>query len=263
MADYEGDPLGFTPQRIAFAGDWHMNGVWAVHAIEYAARRHATAIVQLGDFGFTFDAGYLLAIEATLRRHGLPLLFVDGNHECFPILHEYRIGENGLRQLTDHVWHLPRGFRWQWGGQRFLALGGAYSVDRRWREPGLSWWSEETLTPRDVMRASYGGHVDALIAHDCPAGVTIPGVDDRALPPGFPPEELGRASEHRETLRLVANATHPTAIWHGHYHRRYETSADLGWGPVQINGLDCDGTKLASNVQVVDLDDIAAGVAFG
>jgi predicted phosphodiesterase len=250
-----GDPLA-VPARIAFVGDLHMNAQWARRAIRHAAERGAEVIVHLGDFGYTFDAKYMRVLNRTLSETGVPLLFVDGNHECFTTLLRYPIRDNGLRQLTDWVWHLPRGFRWTWDGVRFLALGGAHSVDRPYRVPGTSWWSEETIGRGDVARVMQGGPADVLISHDCPVGVTIPGIDDRSTPAPFPPAEMQRAHEHRQLMRSTIGAVRPSMIWHGHYHVRYQTVTDLGWGPVVVNGLDCDDSTLDRNVVVVDLADL-------
>jgi len=247
------EPLA-TPARIVFAGDWHMNATWAVAAIRHAAEGRADVMVHVGDFGYTFDGRFMRRLDAALQAAGLPLLFVDGNHEDFDSLLRWPIRPNGLRQLTDHVWHLPRGFRWTWGGVRLLAVGGAHSVDRQWRSPGTSWWPEETLTGDDVARAVAGGPVDVLVAHDCPAGVDIPGL--AATSHLWPAEELALADEHRQRLRTVVDAARPRAVFHGHYHRRYSTTADLGYGPVAVVGLDCDGTTFDRNLTFVDLDDL-------
>ncbi len=45
------DPL-VPPQRVAFAGDWHVNGGWAERAIAHAKDRGADVIVHLGDSEF-------------------------------------------------------------------------------------------------------------------------------------------------------------------------------------------------------------------
>jgi hypothetical protein len=248
------DPLA-TPARVAFAGDWHANTRWGVAAIQYAAERGAEVIVQLGDFGYEYRAAFLDGLDRALGRTGLRLFFVDGNHEDFPVLLRYPVRSNGLRQLASRIWHLPRGFRWIWGGLRWLALGGAHSVDRPWREPGVSWWREEELTDDDVERATAGGPADIMVAHDCPAGVPIPGLADSAHL--WPAEELVAAEAHRARVRQVVDAVRPRTIWHGHFHRRYATSADLGYGPVSVAGLDCDGSTLDRNVAVVALDDVA------
>jgi Icc-related predicted phosphoesterase len=245
------DPLA-TPNRIAFAGDWHANIHWALSAIKYAAEQGADVIVHLGDFGYRYNAEFLRRVSKELAYRGLHILFVDGNHEDFPILLRYRVHENGLRKLTNQIYHLPRGFRWQWDGITFLALGGAYSVDRKWRVPGTSWWKEEELTPEDVQHAIDGGPVDIFVSHDCPTGVPIPDLNDDA----FPFIELVRAEEHRTLVRQVVDEVCPRRIFHGHYHRDYQVTVDLGYGPVVVTGLDCDGLALARNVQVVDLAEL-------
>ncbi|HEX6682975.1 MAG TPA: metallophosphoesterase, partial [Candidatus Limnocylindrales bacterium] len=250
------DPLR-EPSRIAFTGDVHMNAAWTRQAIEHALELGADVIVQLGDFAYTLAPKFMRTVEKTLADADIPLLFVDGNHEAFDLLLRYRIHDNGLRKLTDHVWHLPRGFRWQWGGLDWVALGGAHSVDRQWREPGISWWREETITPQQEKRAIERGLVDVLIAHDCPTGVVVPGVDDRSEPAPFPELELLLAGAHRDVLRRVVDAVQPRAIWHGHYHVAYGRSVDFGYGRVAVTGLDCDATTLDANVQVVDLAEIA------
>lgn len=238
--------------RLAIAGDWHANADWAEQAIAHAAQERADAIVHLGDYGYQFTAGFRNRVELALAAAHLSLYFVDGNHENFPVLNRFPVQPSGLRRVSQRVFHLPRGYRWEWAGLRFLAVGGAYSVDRKWREPGLSWWPEEEIRDDDVARAVKGGTVDVLVSHDCPQGVDIPGLDESANL--FDPVELLRANGHRHQLNRVASATRPSWIWHGHYHVNYATTVDLGYGPVQVRGLDMDGTSLGANVSVVDVE---------
>lgn len=250
------DPLR-EPVRIAFAGDWHMNTTWATYAIRRARQLGAEVVVHCGDFGWTFPADYLAAIDEALGD--MPLLFVDGNHENFDVLYRVPVGEDGLRRLSRNVFHLPRGFRWEWGGVRFMALGGAYSVDRPWRKSGESWWVEEMVTPEQVMAAAAGGPVDVLVSHDCPAGVVIPGIDDRQGPAPWPEVELLRAHEHRLVLREVVDAVRPRLLVHGHYHVAYDSRAQLGFGPMAVIGLDCDGTTIEGNLRDLTLGELPRG----
>lgn len=244
------DPLA-EPKRIAFAGDFHMNVRWARAAVKYAIECMADVVIHVGDFGYTFDPAFLRAVD-----QGVPVLFVDGNHDNHDWLAEQPIGKNGLRYLGSNVWHLPRGFRWTWAGVRFLACGGAYSVDRQWRALGESWWAGETITDDDVYRCADGGPTDVLVAHDCPTGVIIPEVDDRTTPAPFPAPALVEATHHRRKLRRIVDATAPHTIWHGHYHVRYEQQAQFPGRPATVVGLDCDGTTMDRNVQVVNLADL-------
>jgi predicted phosphodiesterase len=251
------DPLA-EPDRIGVCGDWHGDGVWGALVIGYATARGASAIVHLGDFGEHFHPRYLRTLDRALAVGEVPLLFVDGNHEDHRWLARQPLDERGLRRISDWVWHLPRGFRWQWAGLRFLALGGAHSVDGIWRrKEGELWQREERITDEQAAAVAAAGPADVLVAHDCPTGVPIPGIDVRGPddpPVKFPMIELLRAAEHRQILRGVVDQVQPRAIWHGHYHVAYESYADLGYGPVCVAGLNCNRSSLPENVCVVDLD---------
>lgn len=240
-----------VPQKIAFAGDWHANRYWAVQAIRHAADQHADVIVHLGDFGYMFHPSYLSELELELDRFDIPLLFVDGNHEDHKWLAQQKLDAEGLRPLGRHIYHLPRGFRWSWDGVRFLALGGAHSVDGIWRRrSGDLWCKEERIIEAEAEYAAAGGQADIMITHDCPAGVNIPGLP----PPGtFPEIEIMRAEEHRWVLRRVVDAVQPQMLWHGHYHSAYATIAHFGYGPVNVVGLDMDATTMGQNIDVVAL----------
>jgi len=163
------------PARIAIAGDWHTDTDYGVAAIGHAAKRDATVLLHLGDFGYNFTDTYLAALDDALRRHGLVLGFVDGNHENFDRLLTQPIAADGLRHLRDRVVHLPRGFRWRWGQTRCVAVGGAYSIDRFLRIPGRSWWPQETITAQQACYIAAGGRADVMFCHDCPAGIEVPG----------------------------------------------------------------------------------------
>lgn len=234
--------------KIALAGDWHANAQWAVTAIEYCHAEGAEHILHLGDYGYDFTPNFIDVVEFALRQANINLWFVDGNHEDFTWLYAQPILENGRRRISEHVHHLPRGYRWEWNGTRFLAVGGAYSVDRKWRKLGVSWWSEEVITDEQVREICAGGETDFLISHDTPSGYTIPGLNSGV----WPPLEILRANEHRAQLRRIVDVAKPHQIWHGHYHVRYDKSVNLGYGRhVRVHGLDLDGSVLKDNIAII------------
>src|SRR4029078_12562241 len=163
--------------RIAIAGDWHANTAWARKMIDHAKEQGATAIIHLGDFGWNYPRFFVADMPRMLRRAGLVCYWVDGNHEDFPRLQAYPIGPGGLRKVAASLFHLPRGHRFPLGGVRFLACGGAVSVDRHRRVEGHTWWPQETITAQDIAACEHGGKTDVLLSHDCPAGVDIPHLD--------------------------------------------------------------------------------------
>ncbi len=250
------------PDVVAFFGDWHTNTHYAVAALEHAAAHGADVGIHVGDFGGRFPAGYLASVTRACNRVGMNLLFVDGTHDDHQQLARLPLNRHGIRPLDGgRIFHLPRGFRWTWHGRRFLALGGAHSVDGPTRRrSGLLWQpEEETISTADARRAVAGPVVDVLVSHDCPAGVDIPGLAAGAH--RWPADQLAHADTHRRLLRSVVDVVQPVHIVHGHYHRRYTLTVDLGYGPVHVHGLAEDGCHdLADNVHVVRLADLARRV---
>jgi predicted phosphodiesterase len=243
------DPVA-APARIAVAGDWHGSAAWARKACDHARDQGAEVLLHVGDFGYQFIPWFLDAVDGA----ELPVWFVDGNHDDHDWLARQPVDPDGRRQLSEYVWHLPRGFRWTWDGVQFLACGGAYSVDRGWRVLGSSWWAGETISDDDVARCVAGGRADVLLSHDAPSGFVIPTIDDRGTPAPFPPFALAESGRHRQQLRRVVDAVRPSVVLHGHYHHAYAADVDLGYGQVRVIGLDCDESTMASNVRVVDFD---------
>lgn len=177
-------PLADPPGgRLLLAGDWHGNAVWAGKALSLAARRGVSTVLQLGDFGFTVDGeGVLDVLSVTAAAFDLTLLVVDGNHEEFPFLERFPVltagPAAGLRPVRPRLWHLPRGTRWTWRGpdglaHRWLAVGGAVSVDRQLRTEGYTWWPGEELTPAEAERIAAEGTADVVVCHDRPQAAAV------------------------------------------------------------------------------------------
>ncbi|MDZ7913744.1 MAG: metallophosphatase [Rhodococcus sp. (in: high G+C Gram-positive bacteria)] len=243
-----------VPSRIALAGDWHADTHHGVAAIEHAARRNATVLIHLGDFGYRFTDMYLDTLDDTLRRCGLVLGFVDGNHEDFDRLLAYPLADSGLRYLRERIVHLPRGWRWSWGSTQCLALGGAYSIDRILRVEGTSWWPQEAITVEEAETAVAGGTADAMFCHDCPAGVVVPGRPRERY--GFPPSEVAASQANRDRLRRVVDQVRPARLWHGHFHQRHQALLEGAGYRTVVDGLGKNNDPLDNNLVVVNLPDL-------
>lgn len=250
--------LSREPDKVMLAGDWHGNARWAEVCCQHAYRNGADAILQLGDFGFWTEGRgtdeYLSRVERAASKGKIRVFWVDGNHEDHSRFAEFN---DPARPMTTH---LPRGHRWTWWGKRFMALGGAFSVDRFCRTEGVDWWPGEKLSEDDVARASRddGTPVDVVVAHDCPTGVHIPGVgadwgtQHRGV---FPDHMLYQASLHRDEVRKVYDATRPGLWAHGHYHRMYGFEQD----GTKFLGLNMDGTSLLESTAFLSGEGLEVG----
>jgi len=88
-----------------------------------------------------------------------------------------------------------------------------------------------------------------MVTHECPAGIAhvFPPV-----PPGWSPDDLRRSETHRGLLREVVLAVRPRWLMHGHLHLSYQRQVDLGGGPIEVTGLDCDGAA-SGNWAILDV----------
>ena len=242
-------------ERVLFVGDVHGDIGFVSATIRTAVRHSVDAIVQVGDFGVwdhtVKGVAFLDQVDASLEAINVPLVFVEGNHDNHDSLQERPIEANGFRKLRPTIWHAPRGHTWTWGDVRFLAMGGAHSPDgpegifKQVRGPGDGWWPQETITPEDLAKAMVNvigegdaawiedgqdpPHplVDVLVTHDCPEGVTLPGIT------GYPAGDA-----NRRLLRTLVGMTRPRLLVGGHYHLRHSDTV-----------LDTDVEILASNLQ--------------
>lgn len=127
-----------------------------------------------GDFGCIWDGGK----EDTfwldwLAKKPYTICFVCGNHENFDLLEQYPIKSwNGgmVHEIRPNVFHLMRGQVFNLEGQRFFTLGGASSIDKHRRAPGVSWWPQELPSLEELAMArqtldDLNWEVDVVLTH--------------------------------------------------------------------------------------------------
>lgn len=218
-----------VPHTVVFAGDWHGDYEAAAAVFAYAQQQDADVIVQVGDFGIwpgISGLKYLEMIQRFAATTGIPVAFVDGNHEDFDQLWALPIHETGVRPVRPGVVHLPRGFVWTWGDMRWAAFGGATSIDVDLRVPGATWWPQEAVTDADVdqlVQNLNGQPVDVLITHDTTHQVNLSKL-------GFlPPAAQRAAAQNQEYLDQAIRAAQPQLTVHGHFHQEHDQV--VGDGP--------------------------------
>lgn len=231
--------------RLLVCGDTHGNlGHFVRHLLPAATDENVDAIVQVGDFGYTWpgDHGRFEAVDDALRARGLTMYWVDGNHDNYTDLRQRGIFESDKPEpMTDNITYLPRAARWEWDGVSFMSLGGAISIDKARRTKGLSWWPDESLSYRQIECAVAGGPVDVMLTHDCPKGVRPleKYLESETARWGVPYKTEFASTQHRAALATVTDAVTPALLVHGHYHHRY--IAEAPWDrKARVLGLDRD-----------------------
>lgn len=230
-------------KHVMVCGDWHGNGQWAIKKVNEAARLGLDHIVQVGDFGLWdhYENGvkYLDMLNEACRRTGVKVYWLDGNHENHDRLDWYV--QNNPKNYTGHVYirshifYSPRGNTWKWEGKTFMTVGGAVSIDRQRRTPGLSWWVQEKLSVKDVMGITT--QADYLFTHDCPTNAPFRGLFDD-------PE----SHMHRQIMNDVGRTVQPKVWIHGHMHDKYVYEFQHQKGYSKVFGLEMDGEAFNSVV---------------
>lgn len=238
---------------IGFFGDWHGNTHYAqriLHRISLNEKMTKPDIyIHVGDFGFFNDnqgKKFVKVVEEELAKQDREMWVVLGNHEDYHLTATYPFDERGLQKVSDHLYIVPRGYAWEWNKVKFGALGGAYSVDRKWRKLNESYWLEEEITEADYLKTMENGPYHVLVTHDT---AFLP----NEKPSEFVSEadELASAVSRRYVKDVLLNHQVKLNI-HGHHHKFYEK--EILNGQTHVVGLACDGSPFDKNYYVLDLD---------
>lgn len=137
-------------------------------------------LIIAGDFGFIFNNNYLEELILNeLSTKPFKILFVDGNHECFPAIFRYpeEMWNGGkVHKIRENIYHLMRGQVFEIEGKKIFTMGGAYSIDRYNRKLNLSWWESELPSLKEMEEAKknlalHDYKVDYIITHTVPSSV--------------------------------------------------------------------------------------------
>lgn len=182
---------------------------------EYFSHRYASkhdVLIILGDCGAVWSEQECFLVHYNLISP--KVFFIDGNRENYTLLNQFPITEKfgaKVHYLARNVYHVLRGEVLQINGLSFLCLGGATSIDKTSRVPGVSWWEEEHIQDEEIDNAinnvkRIGGKVDYVLTH-CAPSPTI------ATMFGYSPDE------DTEKLAKLQRLISYDYWFFGHYHK--------------------------------------------
>jgi len=153
-------------------------------------------VCVLGDFGFIFQQTQSKHEAYWLNwLHEKPwtTVFIDGNHENFQRLAKLKtviMFGGPVGKVNDSVFHLRRGEVYTFGDKKVFVMGGATSIDKLDRTPGISWWREETPSYKEIdngfanlEKVNY--KVDFIFTHTLPTwyAMQVPGIGGKLNDP--------------------------------------------------------------------------------
>jgi hypothetical protein len=157
--------------------------------------------IQVGDFGIGFFSAFWHENEIEWQKKNPQHRFIRGNHDdpekckSMPGYIEDGTVENGV-----------------------MFVGGAWSIDKNWRTPGVDWWEGEELsyerleTMIDIYRDC---KPRVMITHDCPTSVAYEMFLSKGLGLGDSTQIKTRTGEALQAMFEI----HQPEFWvFGHWH---------------------------------------------
>ena len=211
---------------VLFTGDTHGDVTRIVHAIHRFALRKDDVIVILGDVGLNYYGNERgdRDRKKKLNSKGVPILCIHGNHERRPAtLETYKAiewhgGKVYVEEGLPNLLFAIDGEVYDLDGQKAIAIGGAYSVDKFYRlARGYSWFpdeqpDEETKARVEAKLAAMDWKVDLVLSHTCPTRY----VPTEAFLPGLDQSTVDHSTE--EWLDTIADRLAYGHWFCGHWH---------------------------------------------
>lgn len=178
-----GDIHGAPRRVVNFAKDVHIS--------------HNDTLIILGDVGANYFLNELdNECKRLLNSIKCTVFCIHGNHECRPEhiptyhLKEWHGGKVWVEDDYPRILFAKDGEIYDIEGQRFLVIGGAYSIDAFWRiRRHAGWWRDEQ--PSDTIKAFVESQIsqhnfDIVLTHTCPRKyepieVFLPNVDQSSV----------------------------------------------------------------------------------
>jgi predicted phosphodiesterase len=195
--------------RLLVLGDLHSDRRHLADLIERAVEEHCDALVSLGDLCYLprdpEGRRFLRSAGALLRRAGLELLLVEGNHDDAEALAraDARTAASGPVPLGFCLHHLAPETRFRLGRLRCLVYGGAFPV--RSRRAGRGWFRAAALERAAFERLADGNEIDLLFCHD--------------------PRTVEQGAQARGAFAALIAKLRPALVIYAHHHRPHVSAA--------------------------------------
>lgn len=199
-------------------------------------------------------------IDERCRGNGIErVLVTPGNHDNWDRIQSKKAWQAGLpAPLSEFVWVLPRGYRFDVGGKTFLSFGGAASLQQQLIE-GSNWWPAEVASDPEFEQAGAAGFAHVMLTHEAIDGGTERVEDIIHSNSRLPlPERHEASARSRALTTALFDKVRPHILLHGHMHASGQ--AQLGDGR-QVVSLSSDGRP--GNIGVLDTEMLTWRWAFG
>lgn len=189
--------------KVLIVGDVH--GIFGYLDRLLNIHKPDIAIVT-GDFGYwpKIFGRKIELWKTTPFTHNCKLYFCDGNHEDHDALDELTNNE-----VMPNVFFMKRGSILTINNKNILFVGGALSIDKKYRTPKYDWFEQEILKDEDLLSIPDNVKIDIVISHTAPSEFNFK-------------TDLFFPDPSRDVLSKILNKYHPKEWYFGHFHKYYE-----------------------------------------
>jgi len=177
--------------------------------IDIVKRGCIETILQCGDFGYwKYFKHTITSLNTQLKKYNVILYWCDGNHEQFPYIGSIETS-NIIYKKRNSVLTLP-------DGHVILFIGGADSIDKKYRTVGYDWFPEYENISLKTINNLPDIKINTVISH------TAPEYFDLRL------DKIGRrfgidistyVDNNRKLLNMVYDKYKPDKWYFGHFHK--------------------------------------------
>ena len=237
--------------RAAFIGDIHANEFFLWHVLQYTVDKGVDVLLPVGDFGYKYRPNFMKMVCDHLKANKQKMYVTMGNHDDYDFVanNTKKVSGKTFRAYDSNLFFFDRPGYITLGNTTIMSVGGAVSIDRELRTPGIDWWYQELPSYMEIFNTcSLAENVTPgiMITHDIP----LLAFEALALP-AIKLSESVRYDDRqfKKFLEHVVLAAHPKRVIAGHYHLRWAQIVD----GIEFDILDMDGKKIQDNVLILDL----------
>ena len=167
-------------------------------------------LISVGDnaFGFPgFGLNYLNKLNNNFKERNIEFLAIRGNH-CDPEYYSSEYSWSNLKPLEDYTVIKINGEIWQF-------VGGAISVDRKYRTNNIDYWKDEVF----VLNKTKAVQCDVLITHSAPPWIG-PNHKGQFVESFYEKDVTLRDEliDERKSLQELMDICRPSKHFCGHFH---------------------------------------------